>query len=153
VREEFADLAHSLDEVPELERLLADPELDTAVKVDLLERVLAKENVLVRNTAALLAEKGRADEIREVAAEFEALVSAEERILRVEVTTAHEISDTEFDRILADIEQKSGRKVEATRSVEPDLVGGIVLQAGSLRLDASVRGQFERLRRELGAHR
>lgn len=153
MREEFAELARSLDEVPELERLLADPELDTAVKVDLLERVLAHENVLVRNTAALLAEKGRADQIREVAAEFEALVSAEERILRVEVTTAHEISDKEFERILADIERKSGRKVEATRSVEPDLVGGIVLQAGSLRLDASVRGQFERLRRELGARR
>jgi F0F1-type ATP synthase delta subunit len=39
--------------------------------------------------------------------------------------------------------------VEATRSVDPDLVGGIVLQAGSLRVDASVRGRLERLRHEL----
>jgi F0F1-type ATP synthase delta subunit len=43
----------------------------------------------------------------------------------------------------------SGRKVEATRSVDPGLIGGIVLQVGSLRLDASVRGRLERLRREL----
>ena len=139
--------------MPELARLLADRELDTAVKVELVERVLAGSNALVRNTVALLAEKGRAGEIAEVDAEFEALASAEERILSVEVTTAHELSEQDFEAILADIERKSGRKVQASRSVEPELIGGIVLQAGSLRLDASIRGQFDRLRQELGAGR
>jgi F-type H+-transporting ATPase subunit delta len=139
----------ALDEVPELDRVLADREVETSVKVGLLEQVLARSNELVRNFAALLAEKGRAGEIREVAEEFTALVGSEQRVLNVEVTTAHELSETEFGRILADIERKSGQKVTASRSVEPDLIGGIVLQAGSLRLDASVRGQFERLRRDL----
>jgi F-type H+-transporting ATPase subunit delta len=140
---------NALDEVPELDRVLADREVETSVKVGLLEQVLARSNELVRNFAALLAEKGRAGEIREVAEEFTALVGSEQRVLNVEVTTAHELSETEFGRILADIERKSGQKVTASRSVEPDLIGGIVLQAGSLRLDASVRGQFERLRRDL----
>ena len=153
VREELADLAHTLDEMPDLERVLVDRELDTTLKVKLLEQILARSNELVRNLAALMAEKGRAAEIREVAAEFEGLVSAEERILSVEVTTAEELSDNDFERILADIERKSGRKVSASRSVEPELIGGIVLQAGSMRLDASVRGQFDRLRQELGAGR
>jgi F-type H+-transporting ATPase subunit delta len=153
VRAELADLAHALDEVPDLERVLADRELDTTVKVELLEQVLARSNELVRNVAALMAEKGRAAEIREVAAEFEGLVSAEERVLSVEVTTAQELSDADFERILADIERKSGRRVSASRSVEPELIGGIVLQAGSMRLDASVRGQFDRLRQALGAGR
>ena len=39
--------------------------------------------------------------------------------------------------------------MQATRSVDPDLIGGLVLQAGSMRLDASVRGRLERLRTEL----
>ncbi len=47
------------------------------------------------------------------------------------------------------IEQAAGRTVEATRKVDPDLVGGIVLRVGSLRVDASVRGRLERLRQEL----
>ena len=51
------------------------------------------------------------------------------------------------------IEAASGRKVEATRTVDPDLIGGIVLEAGSLRADASVRGRLERLRRELVSSR
>jgi F-type H+-transporting ATPase subunit delta len=139
--------------VPELGQMLADPELDMKVKVDLAEQVLADADVLVRNFVALVAEKGRASELHEIAAEFEALVSAEEHILSVEVTTAQELSDAQFDRILADIESKSGRKVNASRHVDSDLIGGIVLQAGSLRLDASVRGQFDRLRQALGAGR
>ena len=72
-----------------------------------------------------------------------------ERRLTVELTTALELSDEEAASIVEQIEQASGRKVEATRSVDPDLIGGIVLQAGSLRVDASVRGRLQRLRHEL----
>jgi F-type H+-transporting ATPase subunit delta len=143
----------ALEEVPALEGVLENREIDTAVKVEVLRSVLADANPLVRNFAALMAEKGRAGEIGEAYAEFEHLVSASERVLSVEVATAHALSDADFDKLLADIARKSGRKVEATRSVEPDLIGGIVVQAGSLRLDASVRGQFERLRQELGVAR
>ena len=52
-----------------------------------------------------------------------------------------------------ELEAASGRKVDATRRVDPDLIGGLVLQAGSLRVDASVRGRLERLRRELVSSR
>jgi F-type H+-transporting ATPase subunit delta len=142
-------VVRALDEVAELDALLADREADTAVKAAVVREVFEGADPLVRNLLLLLLEKGRGGEVREVAGEFEALVAAEERILDVELTTAHELSDPEFDRIVAEIEKKSGRKVQATRSVEPDLIGGIVLQAGSMRLDASVRGRLDRLRQEL----
>ena len=138
-----------IEEVPELDALLVDPEVESRVKAEVLEQILGGGEQLVLNFARLVVEKGRAGEIREIAAEFESLVAAEERVLDVELTTAGELSDQEFQRIVADIEQKSGRKVQATHSIDPDLIGGIVLQAGSLRLDASVRGQFDRLRQEL----
>ena len=69
--------------------------------------------------------------------------------LEVEITTAYELSDEEARSILSQIEQASGRTVVATRKVDPDLIGGIVLQAGSMRADASVRGRLDRLRQEL----
>ena len=81
--------------------------------------------------------------------EFERLVAARERRLTVELTTAYELADDEARAIVQQIEQASGRPVDATRSVDPALIGGIVLQAGTLRVDASVRGRLERLRREL----
>ncbi len=149
MRAELEQVVGSLDDVAELEALLADRDTDTRVKAGVVEEVFADADPLVRNLLLLLVEKGRAGEIREVAAEFEALVAAEEQVLDVALTTAHEVSDAEFDRIVAEIEKKSGRRVQATRSVDPDLIGGLVLQAGSMRLDASVRGRLDRLRQEL----
>ncbi len=142
-----------LDDAPELDALLSNPETDSRVKSDVLERVLSDADELVRNFVRLLVEKGRAAEIREVAVEFEALVASHEGVLDVELTTAQMLSDEEFGSIIGRIEQASGRKVQATRSVDPDLIGGLVLQAGSMRLDASVRGRLDRLRTELAATR
>jgi F-type H+-transporting ATPase subunit delta len=76
-------------------------------------------------------------------------MAREERRLTVELTTAQELSDEEAAAIVSQIEQASGRKVDATRSVDPKLIGGLVLQVGSMRVDASVRGRLERLRHEL----
>jgi F-type H+-transporting ATPase subunit delta len=96
-----------------------------------------------------VAEKGRAGEIEDIALEFERLMAREERRLAVELTTARELTDDEAQAIVAQIEQAAGRKVEATRTVDPAIIGGIVLQAGSYRADASVRGRLERLRQTL----
>jgi F-type H+-transporting ATPase subunit delta len=149
VREEIEDVVNALDTVPELSALLENPEIESHVKARVLDQVLGGADELVRNFVRLVVEKGRAGEIREIAAEFEALVAEQEQILDVELTTAHELDDTEFGRIVGRIEEASGRKVQATRTVDSDLIGGIVLQAGSMRLDASVRGRLERLRHDL----
>ncbi len=133
----------------ELQDLLSNPEADSRLKADVLADVAKGADELVVNFVRLLAEKGRAAELGEIADELDTLVAREERILDVELTTAHELSDDEFKSILDQIESASGRKVQAERKVDPDLIGGIVLQAGSMRLDASVRGRLERLRQDL----
>jgi len=146
-------LRTAVGEVDELRALLENPEVDSRVKGDVLARIAHGADETVVNFAKLLAEKGRAGELSEIADEFDALVAAEEQILDVELTTAHELSDAAFGKVVSQIESASGRKVQATRSVDPDLIGGIVLQAGSMRLDASVRGRLERLRHDLATAR
>src|SRR5438552_18086600 len=149
VREELGDFVEAQRQVPELRELLRNPQLDKRVKASALEELLGGDEVLVRNFLLLLTEKNRAGEVDEIAREFERLVAEQEGILDVELTTAVELSDKEARNVIEQIEKASGRKVEATRNVDPDLIGGLVLQAGSLRLDASVRGRLNRLRRDL----
>jgi F-type H+-transporting ATPase subunit delta len=149
VHEELGDFAAAIGDVPELRRLLQNPELDPQQKAGVLGDILGDADELVRNFVLLTAEKGRAGEIEEIYRELDALVAAEQRRLTVEVTTAYELSDDEADAIVKKIEVSSGRSVEATRTVDPALIGGIVLQIGSRRLDASVRGRLDRLRHEL----
>jgi F-type H+-transporting ATPase subunit delta len=153
VHAELDDFAAAVAEVPELRSVLRNPQVDPRAKARLLEELLGDADELVRNFLRLTAEKGRVGEIEEMAREFDRLVAREERRLDVELTTAFELSEEEAKRIVAQIEEASGRKVDATRTVDPDLIGGLVLQAGSLRVDASVRGRLERLRRELVSSR
>jgi F-type H+-transporting ATPase subunit delta len=149
VRDEVAQLAQAVAEVPELRELLRNPQLDPRAKAAALAEVLSGGEELVRNFVLLLADKGRAGIYEEIAREFERLIAEHEGIVHAELTTAVELSDKEARDLLRQIEQAAGRKVEATRTVDPGLIGGIVLQVGSHRLDASVRGRIERLRREL----
>jgi F-type H+-transporting ATPase subunit delta len=146
---ELTDFAESVRSVPELAGMLENPELDPAAKQAALDDLLGESDPLVRNFLRLLAEKGRTGELDEIMRELDALVAREQGRLNVELTTAFELSDDEADGIVRKIEQASGRSVDAVRKVDPTLVGGIVLQAGTFRVDASVRGRLERLRRTL----
>jgi F-type H+-transporting ATPase subunit delta len=149
VSEELADFAAAVRDVPELRAALRNPQLDPATKVAVLNELLGDSDELIRNFLRLVAEKGRIAQIEEIAREFDRLMAREERRLNVELTTAQELSDDEARDLLQQIEQASGRKIEATRKVDQSLIGGFVLQAGSMRVDASVRGRIEGLRHEL----
>jgi F-type H+-transporting ATPase subunit delta len=149
VREGLEQVVTAAAEVPELRELLRNPQLDPRARAAALEEVLAGGDQLLRNFLLVLVDKGRIGELEVIAEEFERLVAEEEGVLSAELTTAVELSDDDERRLLQQIETASGRKVEATRHVDPGLIGGIVLQVGSHRLDASVRGRLDRLRRAL----
>ncbi len=149
MREQLRQLAEAEEAVPELRELLRNPQLDPRTKRAALEDLLSGADELLRNFLLVLVDKNRAGQLEEIAREFERLAAQQEGVVHAELTTAVELSDAEALKLMEQIEQASGQKVEATRSVDPDLIGGIVLQVGSHRLDASVRGRLERLRREL----
>jgi F-type H+-transporting ATPase subunit delta len=146
---DLAAIARAMEDVPELRAFLRNPQIDPAGKGEVLEQLTRDGDELVRNFVRLAAEKGRAGELSEISAELDALVAQAQNRLTVELTTAHELSDAEAKSIVGQIEKSSGRKVEASRTVDPDLIGGIVLRIGSHLADGSVRGRLERLRHEL----
>jgi F-type H+-transporting ATPase subunit delta len=149
VHAELSDFVAAVRDVPELRNVLRNPEVDPETKAEVLDEILGGADELVRNFLRLTAEKGRIGEIEDIARELDRLVSQLEKRLTVELTTAYELSDQEASGIVKTIEEASGRKVDATRKVDSGIIGGLILQAGSLRVDASVRGRIERLRREL----
>ena len=149
VRKDFDDFAVALAGSDELQRFLRNPQIESQTKRRALEDLLGKADKLFLNFVRLLADKNRIAELDEVHQEWGRLLAHEERVLELELTTAVKLSEKEAARVVKQIEEASGRTVEATRTVDPDLIGGLVVQAGSLRLDASVRGRLEQLREEL----
>jgi F-type H+-transporting ATPase subunit delta len=149
VHRDLDEFAAAVESSPELSAFLTNPQVEPAAKSGVLGELSDGADDLVRNFLRLIAEKGRAGQIPGIRDEFQALVDRAQGRVAVELTTAFALSDDEAASIVSQIEQSSGRKVEATRKVDPELVGGMILQAGSLRVDASVRGRLQRLRHEL----
>ena len=149
VREDFDDFAAAVEESDELRRFLQNPQVEARTKRAALEDLLADSDKLFLNFVRLLAEKNRIGELARVHDEWTRLLARRERVLELELTTAVELSDEEAERVVKQIEEASGRRVVAGHTVDPSLIGGLVVQAGSLRLDASVRGRLDQLREEL----
>ena len=149
VRADFDEFAAALEGSDELRRFLQNPQIEPGTKRGALEDLLGGADGLFLNFVRLVADKDRIGDLRDIHHEWTRLLARRERVLELELTTAVELSDEEADRVVKQIEEASGRRVVAERSVDPELIGGLVVQAGSLRLDASVRGRLEQLREEL----
>jgi F-type H+-transporting ATPase subunit delta len=149
VQEQLGAVAEAMAEMPELRSVIGNPQVDAASKAAVLAAAAGEPDETLENFLKLVAEKGRAGSIEGIRRELDEIVARAEGQLMVTLTTAYELSDGEARDIVGRIEKASGRTVEAERRVDPDLIGGIVLQVGSLRADASVRGRLDRLALDL----
>jgi F-type H+-transporting ATPase subunit delta len=146
VERDLGGFADAVDASPELAAFLANPQIDPAAKSDVLEQLSEGADELVRNVLRVTADKGRAGEITTIREEFQHLVDRSRGRIAVDLTTAYALSEDEAASIVRQIEEASGRSVDATRHVDQALIGGLILQVGTLRVDASVRGRIARLR-------
>ena len=149
VREEIGQFADALSETHELRTFFFSPYFSTQEKKDGLERAVTGADTAVLNFLELLIEKHRMPAIFRIRARLDALWEKENKLLPVQITSAVEL-DEEIVKELGDrISEQTGRKVELTSSVEPEILGGIVVQVGNSVLDASIRTRLERLRRQV----
>jgi len=99
---------------------------------------------------SLLVEKGRSPLLVEIARSYCVMHDADEGIERLEVEAARDVDGAALERIATAWTRYSGAKTTRTSvRMNPSLIAGYRLRAGSLRIDYSIAGRLERLRREL----
>jgi F-type H+-transporting ATPase subunit delta len=96
-----------------------------------------------RNFVLLLAENGRIEVLPEVSEMFEQLKTRHDGVLDAKVTSAFAMSDAQLKDLVADLEARFKRKIEAKVSIDPELIGGVKVEVGDEVLDASVRAKLE----------
>jgi F-type H+-transporting ATPase subunit delta len=149
VREQLGAFADALNETRELQVFFFSPYFSTQEKEDGLERAVADADPVVLNFLKLLIEKHRMPVVFRIRGNFDRLWEDENQLLPVEITSAIEL-DKDIVKELGDkIAEQTGRKVELSSRVEPDILGGIVVQVGNSVLDASIRNRLEQLRRQV----
>jgi F-type H+-transporting ATPase subunit delta len=103
----------------------------------------------VRNFLELLVENHRMPAIFRVRREVDRLWQEAHQLLPVQITSAVELDEGVVKRIGDEIGRQTGRTVELTATVDPGVIGGIVLRVGNSILDASIRTRLERLRKQV----
>jgi F-type H+-transporting ATPase subunit delta len=149
VREQLHQVADALDQQRELSLFFFSPYFSTQEKKDGLGRAVTGAEPILTNFLELLVEKHRMPLIFRIRRELDALWQEENRLLPVQVTSAIELDEATVRGIGKKIGERTGRKVNLTTCVEPDILGGIVVQVGNSILDASIRNRLEQLRKQV----
>ena len=98
-----------------------------------------------KNFIVMLAENGRISLLPEIAAQFVALKNASEGAADAAIHSAFELSDEQLAQLVATLEQKFGRKLNPTVTVDPSLIGGVRVVVGDEVLDTSVRAKLQQM--------
>ena len=101
------------------------------------------------NFLELLIDNHRMPVIFRMRRALDRLWERENRLLPVEVTSAIALEDAAVAQIGEQVGAQTGRRIELTSTVDPDILGGIVLRVGNAILDASIRNRLEQLRRQV----
>ena len=149
VREQLGQFADALDEDRELQVFFFSPYFSTQEKKDGLHRAVDGAEPIFLNFLELLLENHRMPAIFRIRREYDRLWEHHNRLLPVSVTSAVELDEETVRRIGDRIAEQTGRTIELSASVEPDILGGIVVQVGNSVLDASVRNRLDQLRRQV----
>jgi F-type H+-transporting ATPase subunit delta len=149
VREQLGQFADAVDENRELATFFFSPYFSTEEKKDGLHRTVDGASETVRNFLELLLENHRMPVIFRVRREFDSLWEEANQLLPVEITSAIALDESVAARIGEEIGRQTGRRVELKSTVDPAVIGGIILRVGNSILDASIRARLETLRTQV----
>lgn len=149
VREQLGQVADAVDDSRDLQTFFFSPYFSSDEKKEGLTKVLEGADETVANFLGLLVEKHRMPAVFRIRQRFEALWQEENKVLPVQITSAVALDESTVRNIGDRIGERTGRKIELSSEVDPDILGGLVLQVGNNVLDASIRNRLENLRKQV----
>jgi ATP synthase F1 delta subunit len=149
LREQLGQFADAVGENRDLQVFLFSPYFSTEEKKAALGRAITDADPTFTNFLEALLERHRMPAIFRIRQRYDVLWERENRLLAVEITSAIELDSETVASIGERIGKQTGRKVDLSSRVDPDILGGIVLRVGNSVLDASIRNRLNQLRKQV----
>ena len=149
VREQLGELADALEANQDLRLFCFSPYFSSEEKKRGLQAALSGVDPSVERFLMLLVENERLPLLARIRREYDRLCDQAEDLLAVTVTSAVALDPAVIARLVEQIGEQTGSRVELTEEVDPSIVGGVVLRVGNSILDASIRNRLENLRTEV----
>jgi F-type H+-transporting ATPase subunit delta len=149
VREQIGQFADALADDHDLQIFFFSPYLSSDEKKEGLRKAVTDADPLVQNFLELLIENHRMPALMRIRREYDRLWDEENKLLPVQITSAVELDEQTVKQIGDRIGEQTGRKVELSSNVDPDVLGGLVVRVGNTVLDASIRHRLDQLRKQV----
>ena len=149
VRDQLAEFAEALDGSHELQMFFFSPYFSTDEKQEGLRQTVTEADESFLNFLSLLLENHRMPVIFRVRREYDRLWREANQLLAVQITSAVELDPSVAERVGDEIGRQTGRTVELTSNVDPEILGGIVVRVGNSIIDASIRTRLDNLRKQV----
>ena len=147
VREELGQFTDALNDSKDLRVFFFSPYFSSQEKKEGISKLIEDGDERFVRFLELLAERHRMPAVFRIRRSFDDMWRKENKLLPVTVTSAVELDEGLVEGLGKKIEEQTGQRVELSSKVDPDVLGGIVLQVGNMVLDASVRNRLEQLRK------
>ncbi|GAB5480826.1 MAG: F0F1 ATP synthase subunit delta [Parasphingorhabdus sp.] len=147
VEASLASLGNAMGESDDLKALISSPVLSRADAGKAIAGI-AKEmklDDLTTNVLGVLAANRRLDQIPAVIRAFSTLASGHRGEITAEVTSAHPLDDAQVDALKAQLKKRVGSDVSVSTSVDPSILGGLVVKIGSQMIDNSIKTRLNTL--------
>ncbi len=149
IREQLGQFADALADNHEMQLFFFSPYFSSTEKEEGLAKAVSGADPELVNFLNLLLEKHRMPVLFRIRRNFESLWAKENKRLGVTVTSAVELDPEIAKRIGSEIEEQTGNTVELESKVDPEILGGLVVQVGNMVLDTSIRNRLEKLRKSV----
>jgi F-type H+-transporting ATPase subunit delta len=149
VHDELGEFADALSENRQLQVFLFSPYFSSDEKKQGMKRIVTDADERLVNFLQLLAERHRMPALFRIRRNFDAMWADENKLLPVIVTSAVDLDESLVQDIGKSIEDQTGRRVELSSKVDPDVLGGLQVRVGNMVLDATVRNRLEQLRKQV----
>jgi F-type H+-transporting ATPase subunit delta len=140
---------------PEMRQFADDPRVAPAQVFDMIAGVALSQGVTldgkVGNLLRTVVDNGRLPVLPEIAAQFHALVNASTGVSDATIQSAFAIDDVQLADVVATLERRFGRKLNARVEITPELIGGVRVVVGDEVLDTSVKARLEQMKAALTA--
>lgn len=139
----------------ELRQFADNPKVASVQVFDLVAGIALQKGVSldsrIGNLLRTVIENGRLAALPEIAAQFTALVNGSSGVSDASIESAFPIEGAQLAEVVASLEKRFGRKLNASVSVVPELIGGIRVTVGDEVLDTSVKARLEQMKLALTA--
>lgn len=140
-------LGRLIDASADFRRLLGSPLIDVNVARQAALAVLEQEGFgkLVRDLVGVVANNRRLNHLREIVQAFGALVAERRGIVTAHVASAHPLNDVQRQQLRARLIEAGFGNVNIHESLQPELLGGLVVRVGARLYDTSLKSRLQRL--------